>query len=242
MNSPPSPSQLPALHKALRSWAPTAEAGLANIEIAWAVTDPISVFDEARQLGFDLRKFDDQSDEVRFAVKKASVDHIIKKIRAEWRGAYGDEYKPHQDFNAIKNGVYVIAIGAGFGVGYPKDCSEVMYIGRGKIASRLRSHLNNWIFDMSLSLRDVPFKFYMETVADGRSRNAFKDFEHFLLERFSDKFGDKPLINKIHGRAGTIDHDFGGNWNAPLSNRGKQYIWSIKPTEKNDWFKEYVDE
>lgn len=95
---------------------------------------------------------------------------------------------------------------------------------------------------MSLSLRDVPFRFFMETIGDGRSKSAFKDFEHHLLEQFSNKFHEKPLVNKIHGREGHIEHEFSGNWNRPIDGRGKKYMWEIRPSKHNSWFKEFRDE
>ena len=212
---------------------------MAKIEVTWVATRPaISIFDEARDLGFDLRKFEAQIDEVKTAVKKACIDQIVRKIRKTWE----ETNESGSLFNDVKNGVYVISISSGFGVKYKFGCSEIMYIGRGVISNRLRSHLNNWIFGMSLSLRDVPFKFYMESIGDGRSADAYKDFEHYLLEQFKNKFGEKPLLNKIRGRAGSIDHAFGGNWNSPLDNRGKRYHWEIRPTSKNEWFKEQEDE
>lgn len=215
---------------------------MAAIDIAWAETRLISVFEEARHLGFDLRKFDTQVEEVQAAVKKATIDRVIGIVREAWRASYDHDYGAAQDFNAIRNGVYVISIGDGFAIKYKGGCSEVMYIGRGVIANRLRSHLSNWIFDMSLSLRDVPFRFFMETIGDGRSKNAFKDFEHHLLEQFSNKFHEKPLVNKIHGREGHIEHEFNGNWNRPLDGRGKKYMWEIRPSKHNSWFKEFKDE
>ena len=216
---------------------------MAKIEVIWAVTDLISVFDEARELGFDLRKFEQQPEDVQLFMRKATVDRVIHKIRKSWREAYGEDGPTRdRDFNTVKRGVYVITIGDGFGVSYDKGCSEVMYIGRGILANRLRSHLNSWIFDMSRSLRDVPFRFYMELIGDGRSPNAFKDFEHHMLDQFSGKFGEKPLLNKIHGRQGDIAHDFSGDWKKPLDGRGKKHLWEIRPTDKNPWFKEYADE
>jgi len=216
---------------------------VASIEVNWAITDLISVSEEARDLGFDLRKFDQQPEDVQAFVRKATIDRVVHQVRNAWRDAYGDSGPTSdRDFNAVKRGVYVICIGEGFGVSYEDGCSEVMYIGRGIIANRLRSHLNNWIFDMSRSLRDVPFRFYMELVGDGRSPNAFKDFEHFLLDQFSTKFGEKPLVNKIHGRQGHIAHSFTGDWKKPLDGRGKRHLWEIRPTDKNRWFKEYEDE
>lgn len=215
---------------------------MATIAIAWSETAPISIFEEARNLGFDLRKYDRQPGEVQAAMKKATVDRVVAMIREAWRESFDNEYAPSQDFNAIRNGVYVISIGDGFAVKYEGGCSEVMYIGRGRIASRLRSHLANWIFDMSRSLRDVSFRFYMEAVGDGRSKTAFKDFEHHLLDQFMGKFSEKPLINKIHGREGHILHSFSGDWKRPFDNRGKAYMWEIRPSKRNNWFKEYRDE
>lgn len=215
---------------------------MASIEINWAETGPISIFDEARKLGFDLRLFDSQPTEVQAAIKKLTIDQIVRIIREAWRKSYDHEYAPEQDFNRITNGVYVISVGGGFAVSYETRSSEVMYVGRGIIANRLRSHLGNWIFDMSLSLRDVPFKFFMETVGDGRSKGAYMDFEHFMLEKFKEKFGEKPLINKIHGREGRIEHSFSGGWGRPLDNRASKHLWTIRPTKGNSWFKEFRDD
>lgn len=214
---------------------------MAIVDVDWAVTPLISVFDQARDLGFDLRKFDHQTPEIQSGMRKATIDSIVGKIRGAWLEKQADKPRP-RGFREVGNGVYVISIGDRFGVRYAAGCSEVMYIGRGRFSNRFRSHLQNWIFDMSLSLRDVPFRFYMVAVGDKRSADAFKDFEHFMLEEFHDKFGEKPLINKIGGRAGTIDHEFRGNWRAPMDNRGKRYLWEIRPTEQNDWFKEIEDE
>jgi hypothetical protein len=82
----------------------------------------------------------------------------------------------------------------------------------------------------------------METVGDRRSKDAFKDFEHLMLDTFMDKFGEKPLINKIHGREGHIDHHFTGDWRRPFDNRGKPCLWEIRPSPRNAWFKEFRDE
>lgn len=209
---------------------------MAKIDITWTTTSPVSVYDEARDLGFDIRKLDQQDEEVQAAVRKASIDKIMKKIRDEW-----DRNSSKHSFSEVKNGVYVISISDGFGVDYKGGISEVMYIGRGVFSNRIRSHLHNWIFDMSRSLREVSFKFYMTSVGDGRSSESFKDFEHFMLDQFFSKFKEKPLINKVSGREGHIDHEYNGNWNKPFDNRGKNYLWSIKPTPKNDWFKTFDD-
>ncbi|QXQ06923.1 hypothetical protein KX816_02325 [Sphingosinicellaceae bacterium] len=215
---------------------------MASIEIGWAETGPISIFDVARQLGFDLNRYTLQPPEVKLSIRKLTVDFIIQQMRETWRASYDNDYLASQDFNRIANGVYVIAIGGGFAVNYECGPSEVMYIGRGRIANRLRSHLVNWIFDMSLSLRDVPFKFFMETVGDGRSPNAFKDFEHLMLKTFSEKFGEKPLVNKIHGREGHIVHRFSGPWKRPFDNRSGKCLWAIRPSKRNAWFKEFKDD
>lgn len=214
---------------------------MAKLNVEWKQTKLISVFEEAHSLGFDLRKFDRLHNDVQANLKKATISRVLKTIRETWDR---DVERAHNKncFKDVQRGVYVIAIGQGFSVNYQNDSSEVMYIGRGKFESRLRSHLHNWIFEMSRSLRDVPFKFYLEEFSDGRSRDAFKDFEHWMLERFHEKYGEKPLLNKIAGREGTITHAFNGNWNAPLSNRGKSFLWQIRPSTKNPWFKPVADD
>ncbi|WP_157013800.1 GIY-YIG nuclease family protein [Sphingomonas parapaucimobilis] len=214
---------------------------MATLKVDWKQTGLISVLEESQGLGFDLRKFDRLHEDVQASLKKATVARILKVIRDTWDKGVEDTRNKHW-FGEVRNGIYVISIGHGFGVSYARGCSEIMYIGRGKISTRLRTHLHNWIFDMSRSLRDVPFKFYMEEFGDGRSPDAFKDFEHWLLEEFHEKFGEKPLLNKIAGREGTIDHAFTGNCNAPLDNRGKTFLWQIRPSEKNPWFKPVADD
>lgn len=213
---------------------------MAKINVQWVKTDLISVSDQARDLGFDLRKFDQQDEDVQAAVRKASIDRVVNQVRETWNDAQSG--RKAKSFKDVRNGVYAISVGDGFGVKYAGGVSEVMYIGRGVFSNRIRSHLHNWIFDMSRSLRDVSFRFYMGAIGDGRSAESYKDFEHFMLDEFRAKFGEKPLLNKYAGRAAKIDHEFNGDWNAPMNNRGKNYQWEIRPTEKNAWFKYYEDE
>lgn len=214
---------------------------MAQLNVNWKQTKLISVFEEAQSLGFDLRKYDQLSEDIKDSLKRATIARVLKVIRETWDRDV-ENVKNKSWFGDVTNGIYVISIGHGFGVSYKDGCSEVMYIGRGNIGNRLRSHLQNWIFAMSRSLRDVPFKFYMEEFGDGRSPDAFMDFEHWLLEGFHDKFGEKPLLNKIAGREGTIEHTFTGNCNAPLDNRGKIFLWKVRPSEKNPWFKPVADD
>ena len=210
---------------------------MADLQIDWLVTDGVSVFQHARALGFDLSKYEKQKPEVQAAVKKATIDSIVDDVCYTWREAGRDS-----DYYAVSRGVYVISISDGFGIKYGRGASEVLYIGRGTFSKRIRSHLQNWIFDMSLSLKDVQFKFYMDEIGDGRSPESFKDFEGHLLDSFHEKFGEKPLINKIAGRQDRRTHVYSGNWSKPLDNRGKNYMWELRPSEKNSWFKQLEDE
>lgn len=95
---------------------------------------------------------------------------------------------------------------------------------------------------MAISLRDVPFKFYMESFPDRRQSDLFKYVEGKLLEEFHGIFGEKPLINKIAARRDAGKYDYGGNCYKPFDNRGKKYHWEIRPTRRNEWFKEMEDE
>ena len=60
---------------------------MAKIDVQWAKSELISVSDEARELGFDLRKFDRQNEEVQASVRKASIDRVIYKVRNAWDDA-----------------------------------------------------------------------------------------------------------------------------------------------------------
>ncbi|MBE7618127.1 hypothetical protein GL297_00475 [Komagataeibacter sp. FXV2] len=214
---------------------------MATLHIEWKQTKPISIFEEAQNIGFDLRKFDRLHEDVQAAIKKETISRVLNIIKDAWDSSTEDS-KKNNSFRDISNGVYVISIGHGFGIRYKNHCSEIMYIGRGKISNRIRSHLHNWIFEMSRSLRGVPFKFYMEEFTDGRSPDAFKDFEDCLLTEFHNKFGEKPLLNKISGRSSSIDHNFTGKWALPLKNHGKTFHWEVRPTVKNQWFRPLVDD
>ena len=44
---------------------------LASIEINWAETGPISIFEEARKLGFDLRRSESQPADVQAAIRNS---------------------------------------------------------------------------------------------------------------------------------------------------------------------------
>ena len=214
---------------------------LAKINVEWKQSRAISLSEESSKLGFDLQKLDGLNADVQRNLKKAIISSVLRGIKEHWDKEV-EELSSKSYFSDVTQGVYVISIAQGYGVSYAKGCSEVMYIGRGNFSNRIRSHLQNWIFDMSRSLRDVPFKFYLEELSDGRSPTAYKDLEHWLLEVFSDKFGEKPLLNKIAGREGSISHTFSGNCDAPLNNRGKKFLWEIRPLPKNPWFKPVADD
>ncbi|MCW4116376.1 hypothetical protein NPA31_015540 [Aurantimonas sp. MSK8Z-1] len=136
-----------------------ARALLASIEINWTETGPIGIFEDPRKLGFDLRRFESQPAGLQAAIRKLTLDQIIRLIREAWRESYNPDYAPRKDFNRIVNGVYGISVGGGLAVSYGSRSFEVKYIGRGKIANRLRSHLVNWIFDMSLRCEMCPSSF-----------------------------------------------------------------------------------
>lgn len=54
---------------------------MASIEIGWAETGPISIFDVARQLGFDLNRYAMQPPDVKLSIRKLTVDRIVQLMR-----------------------------------------------------------------------------------------------------------------------------------------------------------------
>lgn len=67
---------------------------MANIAVHWSKTKPISISDVARDLGFDLRRYADQPEEIRAFMKKLTIDQAIGEARQCWRDNLGGAPAP----------------------------------------------------------------------------------------------------------------------------------------------------
>ena len=132
----------------------------------------------------------------------------------------------------VTQGVYVICLSDPFTVQYKLGVSNVIYVGRGVISSRLKSHFERSLFDVMMSLAGASFDFYLAEPVDRNEVGYFKQLEHDLLANFREKIGggSYPLLNKYAGS--NMRLKLGAGWNRPLKISGKRPTWAIKPTGK----------
>jgi hypothetical protein len=208
---------------------------MANIEYQWITTEyPIRISEYANNLGINLRTLD-------YTTVPADMwNWIDGKIRSEIMGYLTEcwEENATKEFSKVSQGVYVITLSDNLSIDYNGKSSQVIYIGRGQIKSRLKEHLALWIRDLSDSLQDIAFDVWMMEVFVRGNANAFKEVESDLLKDFEDRFGCLPLQNKKRGDYKEKEHDYCEDWNKPLKNPSKHHIkngWSIKPLGNNPW-------
>lgn len=180
----------------------------------------------AREAGFDLTVYDDYGDEVQAALKSRAIKNTIHRIQDEF------EQQTGRRLDSIKDGVYVIALSYPYTIDYGGWLSDVVYIGRGNISMRIKSHFENSLFRLMRTLAGADFEFQL-TEPKGESEDYFKHIEYLLLEEFRKKAGRYPLLNKNAGSKKDIASVDAG-WNKPLKNTGKKPIWQISPTKHWD--------
>ena len=161
---------------------------------------------------------------------------MLRQLDDAWKAA-----RNGNKLSEVRNGVYVIALTNGLSINYKNNRSPIIYIGRGAIYGRLRSHFHNVPFSLFRSLRGAEFRFYMEAFGDRRSPHLYKDVEGKLINSFVEMFGEKPLVNKIGARQESGKHKFDETCFKPFDMRGMRLKWIVRPTEHNDWFREMED-
>lgn len=193
-------------------------------KIRWAVVKDQSLALAAREAGYDITMFNDYPIDVQKTLKYHSIKNVLSNLCDDFEGETDKTLKD------IKQGVYVICLSDPFTVQYGSKRSNVIYIGRGAILGRLKSHFESSLFDVMMSLAGANFDFYLAEPKDKDGDGYFKQLEHNLLAYFWDSIGDKkyPLLNK---NAGTdLDLKLGVGWNKPLKASGKKPTWAISPT------------
>ena len=212
---------------------------MAYIEIYWTVTEePIKIGNYAKSCGFDLQILDKtlaEDDQWNWIEKKIQ-NNILKYLAEIWEKK---EEERTSRFSSVKQGVYVITLANNLSIDYYGMPSQVIYIGRGQLRSRISSHLQDWIHDFTYSLQDISFEIWMTEVKVPGSKNAFKEVEADLLAYFYERYESYPIQNSKSGDVHEKRHDYNNEWNNPLRNpKDIQSGWSIKPLAQNPWFME----
>ena len=188
----------------------------------------------ARRAGFDLAMYNAYGKEVQTELRKLAVTEAMRSIElACW--------ETHDfELSDVERGIYVISLSNPLSIQYRTRRSQVIYIGRGNIYGRIKSHFEKKLFDFMLGLSGADFDFHFSRPALAGCGDYFHDVEHAMLEYFSTSYGgmdDKrrfPILNK---NAGAFKGYVGGTewWKKPLRATGKRPLWELKPTDYSDF-------
>ena len=207
---------------------------MAQIEVKWTKSESISIRDYGKDAGFNLSMIDifKIPQDQRIWIQKKIVGSILADLDYVWED---DEW--NTPLSKVKKGIYVISLSGGICIDYRLSPSQVIYIGRGQIRSRIYNHLKNWVAHFSESLQDIKLKFWMSEIKKNGSSDAFKAVESQLLIAFHEKHGEIPIMNKRFGDSVWIDHFFNKELTKPfkIENAAKR-CWKIKPMPENEWF------
>ncbi|MGB5067711.1 MAG: hypothetical protein WBO29_10100, partial [Albidovulum sp.] len=141
-----------------------------------------------------------------------------------------ENYAPYRLSSGCKS---TITLSNGLAVQYQKKPSDIIYIGMGSIAGRLKSHFQGKLFDFMLGLSGANFDFrFAMPVWDGEA-DYYKHVEHLMLEDFQKTFGGLkgkkyPLMNKNAG-SNKRTSEPGLWWRTPLKMTGKKVKWALSP-------------
>lgn len=195
-------------------------------QVKWWKIGKQSLALAAREAGFDLTVYDDYGETVREELKKRAIKNIIRSIENEFE-VVSDKY-----LSDIKQGVYVVCLSYPYTIRYNNWLSDIVYIGRGNISGRLKSHFEQSLFRLMRTLAGADFEFYL-TEPKSTDEGYFKHIEYMLLAKFKEKAQVYPLLNKNAGSEQKIN-SIGAGWDKPLKNTGKRPIWQIEPTKHWD--------
>lgn len=188
----------------------------------------------ARLAGFDLAMYDEYSAKVQKELRARAVTEAMRSIQSACWERHGF------DLSNLKSGIYVISLSNPLSIQYRKGRSQVIYVGRGNVVGRIKSHFEHKLFDFMLSLSGADFDFHFSQPARAGTGEYFKHVEHSMLEYFKNSYAgmdDKrrfPILNK---NAGTFMGYAAGEdwWKKPLKAQGKRPLWEIKPTDFSDF-------
>ena len=218
---------------------------MGEITLNWAQSDVININQSAREFGFDLEwlEYATLKPSLQQQIQDKVVGYVLETLEECWSEARISD----TPFKDVTKGVYVISLGRGLFVDYAlagktkrrdshaRGQSPVIYIGRGRLQTRLKAHLSRWLGDFSYSLQGVALEFWMTEVKLRGSRNAFCDVEHDLLQKFFKRHGCYPLQNSISGTRTVRTHSYTEGWDSPLQRSANGKGWAIAPLAKNPW-------
>jgi len=189
-------------------------------ENTWFTIRKQSLAVAARDAGFDLAIYEQYSEEVKTELRKRTIKSIMRQI------AYAFEELTESDLSDLTQGVYVISLSPPLTITYEKKNSEIIYIGLGKVISRIDSHFGKSLFDFMQSLSGADFDFKFARPHLSYHKDYYKHVEFRMLEYFRTSVGSLPLLNSNAGSDRKISSDDEW-WATPLKGAGKKPRWAL---------------
>jgi len=200
-------------------------------KIRWVKLKEYNLALSAREAGFDISVFDYYKPAAQKVVKSQTVNMAIEFLKEEYVDLTG------QELLSVKNGVYVIRLASNFSIRYPKGILPIVYIGRGDVNGRIKTHFKDKLFPLMESLTGATFDFWITNPKRGGQGRTAQDYhkqlEYNLLKKFWEKYGDDenkyPLLNKNKGE--DCGYELGPNWDKPLRGDGRRHAWTLEATK-----------
>lgn len=138
----------------------------------------------------------------------------------------------------LDRSVYVIRLAEKFSILYHEGSSPVVYIGQGGFQNRIWNHLRDWIQNLSDELGDPEFEVAIALPRVRNNVDAYSDFEAYLIDHFTDKYGIAPLINKRQ-QSLRYQHSYDGTPDpVDILHERNSHRWAVKPLRTNGKFYE----
>lgn len=205
-------------------------------DIKWWKVKNQSLAVAVRNVGFDLAVYEQYSPDIQKEIQRRAIKESLRELSATFLSV------SERDIQEITKGVYVICLSHPFTIQYEEGLSEIIYIGRGNVLTRLKSHYERSLFRFMQSLSGTNFDFYISAPkmpGGGNANHYYKHVEHKLLERFSERIGggerNFPLLNSYSGSDKNLN--CGKGWDKPLKRAGKKPQWALETTKFWDFEK-----
>src|SRR5260221_1607583 len=202
-------------------------------KLDWIVSRGISMREAAQQAGFEIDRLKDFQQRTQLELRRLTVTAIVEWLDEDWgekRDNSPTKFGRFSDRLAdVVRGVYVLCLDRGLCVSYEGGNSKVLYVGKGAIRSRIKSHLEQKLLEFFLEVPGLTFQFWMIEPRKKAYAAYYHDFVTDLLWDFSKKYGSDgsskylPLLNKNEGRQHHKNHAHPVGWNTPLKNTKANY-------------------
>jgi hypothetical protein len=208
-------------------------------KMRWIVSPNINMRVAAEGVGFKIERLRHFAPHTQTEFKAGVVNWIIHHLDEAWveKRESNNLTSFSASLAAVERGVYVLCLDGRLCVNYDGGNSRVLYIGKGKLRQRIKSHLEAKLLDFFLQIPGIEFRFYLTEPKKPGHGGYFHDFEYDLLHEFSKLYGSArnkwPLFNKAAGNKHENQYVQDG-WKLPLKNTKAGYLWSLSPGTVKD--------